>query len=45
MSALPSGIVYSSAGTGPLRVSKRFDSKEMTGLLSRIAVFNSPFRS
>jgi hypothetical protein len=33
------------SGTGPLRPISRPGSNEMTGLLSRIAVFNSAFMS
>ena len=37
--------MYSSSGTGPFTPISRLDSNEMTGLLSRIAVFSSPFMS
>ncbi len=44
-SATPSGIVYSSSGTGPLSLYIILSSKKTTGFSSRIAVFNNPFAS
>jgi hypothetical protein len=43
--ASPKGIRYSSSGTGALSLYISLSSKITTGLLSRIAVFISPFAS
>ena len=45
MSATPSGMVYSSAGTGPFSLYIILSSKKTTGLSSRMADFNSPLAS
>ena len=44
-SATPSGIVYSSVGTGPLSWYISLSSKKATGLSSRIADLSKPLAS